>query len=36
MAARAALIAHTMREVELYAGCLMDVAIAWAVEGYHR
>lgn len=30
------LIARTMREVELHPGCLMNVAVTWAIEGYHR
>ena len=30
------LIARTMREVELRPGCLMNLAAAWAIEGYHR
>ena len=30
------LIARTMREIDLYPGCLMDAVVAWAVEGYHR
>lgn len=30
------LIARTMREIDLYPGCLMDVAVAWAVEEYRR
>ena len=30
------LVARTMREVELYPGCLMETVVAWAIEGYHR
>jgi len=30
------LVARTMREVELYPGCLMDTMVTWAIEGYHR
>jgi len=30
------LIARTLREVDLYPGCLMDAVVGWAIEGYHR
>jgi hypothetical protein len=30
------LIARTMREVDLYPGCLMDAVVTWAIEGYYR
>jgi hypothetical protein len=30
------LIARTMREVDLYPGCLMDAVVGWAIEGCHR
>src|SRR5262245_2791497 len=29
------LIARTMREIDLYPGCLMDAVVGWAIEGYH-
>ena len=30
------LIARTLLELELHPGCLMDVAVTWALEGYNR
>ena len=30
------LIARTMREVDLFPGCLMDAAVAWAMDGYYQ